>query len=87
MLFTIGLTKIGFDNQTALVIWGRIISYPFLNTIISEVKLFLKKNNSSNALLFGIYFQQNNLTGGKLFEVDATNPSNITLEIKIFKEH
>ena len=73
------------NNMTIEQLWsfGEELSPTLFSTIISEVDYLAKDNKM--LVLFG-FIQQNNLTGGKLFEVDATNPSNITFEMELLKE-
>lgn len=71
-------------DMTIEQIWsfGEDLTPPLVSTIISEIDYL--KNTNSMLVLYG-FLALNQQTGGKLFEVDATDSTNIQLEMELFQ--
>lgn len=77
--------RINEKDMTIEQIWsfGEALLPPLFSTIISEIDHY--PSTKTMLVLYG-FLQQNQLTGGKLFEVDAQNSADILFEMELFKE-
>ena len=77
--------RINEVDRTIEQIWsfGEDLTPPLLSTIISEVDFNAEANTM--LVLFG-FIQKGTQTGGQVFEVDATDSSNILFEMELLKE-
>ena len=77
--------RINEKDMTVEQIWsfGESLSPQLISTIISEIDYF--PSTKTMLVLYG-FLQQNQLTGGKLFEVNAQNSADILFEMELFKE-